>query len=178
MSGEAETLQRPEQDAQQSPKQSIVRVRLSEDKDWAAIRSLVRQFHARTIFADIPFSESKFDALEKQIRSSPPNQCLIVAEARGELVGLAWFSAGEYLIGEGGLMTTAHLIAVDTQRCGRFLSAKVFTRLVRGIVLWSKSRKARHILIHVTTGTAIKQTDRLLRAGGARLLGGGYIIDV
>ncbi|WP_154674683.1 hypothetical protein [Mesorhizobium erdmanii] len=155
-----------------------MRVRLSEDGDWAAIRPLVRQHHARTIFADIPFSEAKFDEIEKQISRSPPNQCLLVAEARGKLAGLAWFSAGEYMIGEGGLMTTTHLIAVDTQRCGRFLSAIVFTRLVRGIVLWSNSRNARYVLIHVTTGTAIKETDRLLRAGGARLLGGGYVIDV
>ncbi|ESZ55610.1 hypothetical protein NL532_15865 [Mesorhizobium sp. C120A] len=177
MSGEAETLKQAE-GAKRSPKPSIVHVRLPEDGDWAAVRSLVRQFHQRTIFAAFPFSESKFDELEKQVRSSPPNECVIVAEARGELVGLAWFSAGEYIIGEGGLMTTTHLIAVDTQRCSRFLSAKVFTRLVRGIVLWSKSRNAKHVLIHVTTGTAIKETDRLLRAGGARVLGGGYVIDV
>lgn len=178
MSGEVEVLQRPENAVGQSPKQSIVRVRLSEDADWAAIRPLVRQHHASTIFADIPFSESKFDEIEKQIRSSPPNQCLIVAEAKSGLVGLAWFSAGEYIIGDGGLMTTTHLLAVDTKRCGPFLSAKVFMRLVRGIVLWSSSREARHVLIHVTTGKAIKETDRLLRAVGARLLGGGYVIDI
>ncbi|RWE06224.1 MAG: hypothetical protein EOS23_31620 [Mesorhizobium sp.] len=160
------------------PKQSSVRVRLPEERDWAAVRTVVRQHHARTIFSDIPFSETKFDAIEKQARNPAPNQCLIIAEARGELVGLAWFSAGEYIIGNGGLMTTTHLIAVDTERCGRFLSAKVFMRLVSGIVLWSNSRKAKHVLIHVTTGAAIKETDRLLHAGGAKCIGGGYAINL
>lgn len=160
------------------PKQSSVRVRLPEERDWAAVRTVVRQHHARTIFSDIPFSDSKFDAIEQQARYPAPNQCLIVAEAKGELVGLAWFSAGEYIIGDGGLMTTTHLIAVDTERCSRFLSAKVFMRLIRGIVLWSDSRKAKHVFIHVTTGTAIKETDRLLRAGGAKCIGGGYVVSV
>ncbi|TIL60486.1 MAG: hypothetical protein E5Y79_09375 [Mesorhizobium sp.] len=161
-----------------SPKQSSVRVRLPEEREWATVRAIVRQHHARTVFSDIPFSDSKFDAIEQQARYPAPNQCLIVAEAKGELVGLAWFSAGEYIIGDGGLMTTTHLIAVDTERCSRFLSAKVFMRLIRGIVLWSESRNAKHVLIHVTTGAAIKETDRLLRAGDARCIGGGYVVSV
>lgn len=74
------------------PKQSIVRVRLPEEKDWA---------------------DAKFDAIEQQARNPAPNQCLIVAEAKGELVALALFSAGEYIIGYGGLMTTTNL-CVDT----------------------------------------------------------------
>ena len=71
-------------------------------------------------------------------------------------------------------MTTAHLIAVDAERCGRYLSAKAFVRLLGAIRLWSDSRGASQILVHVTTGVAIRQTDRLLRAVGARLLGGSY----
>jgi hypothetical protein len=44
-----------------------------------------------------------------------------------------------------------------------------------GVRLWSDSIKATHVLVHVTTGTAIKATDRLLRAAGAKFIGGGYV---
>ena len=112
--------------AGKSPRRSAVCVRLPEEKDWPDLRQLVRRQHQRTIFADIPFSEAKLEALVQKARHPMPNQCLIVAEARGQIVGAAWCSAGEYLIGEGALMTTVHLLAVDTERCGSDLSAKVF----------------------------------------------------
>ncbi|MGO4441072.1 hypothetical protein [Rhizobium sp. RAF56] len=75
-------------------------------------------------------------------------------------------------------MTTTHLIAVDSDACGPFRSAKVFIKLLRGISAWSKLRGARQVLVHVTTGTAIKQTDRLMRAGGGACLGGSYVVAV
>ncbi len=159
-----------------SQRRSAVCVRLPEEKDWPDLRQLVRRQHQRTIFADIPFSEVKLEALVQKARHPMPNQCLIVAEARGRIVGAAWCSAGEYLIGEGALMTTVHLLAVDAERCGPYLSAKVFLRLLRGVRLWSDSIKATHVLVHVTTGTAIKATDRLLRATGAKFIGGGYVL--
>ncbi len=158
-----------------SPRRSAVCVRLPEESDWPDLRQLVRRQHQRTIFADIPFSEAKLEALVQKARHPMPNQCLIVAEARGQIVGAAWCSAGEYLIGEGTLMTTVHLLAVDTERCGSYLSAKVFLRLLQGVRLWSDSIKATHVLVHVTTGTAIKATDRLMRATGAKFIGGGYV---
>jgi hypothetical protein len=163
--------------ATQRSRKSSVRVRLPEEKDWGDMRLLVQKHHARTVFSDIPISERKLDALEKRARNPAPNQCMIVAEAKGQLVGLAWFSAGEYVIGEGVLMTTTHLIAVDAEQCGHYLSAKAFMRLVQGIVIWSNSRNAKHVLVHVTTGTAMKATDRLLRVGGASCIGGGYLIE-
>jgi hypothetical protein len=157
-------------------RKSSVRVRLPEERDWGDLRLLVRKHHARTVFSDIPFSERKLDALEQRTRNPTPNQCMIVAEVNGGLVGLAWFSAGEYMLCEHMLMTTVHIIAVDTECCGPYLSAKTFMRLVRAIVVWSNSQGIKQILVHVTTGTAMKSTDRLLRAGGAQCIGGSYVI--
>jgi hypothetical protein len=154
---------------------SSVQVRLPEEKDWPEIRRLVRQHHQRTIFADMPFSDRKFDALERQAKNPPPHQCVIVAEVRGKLVGVAWFEAGEYLISEHVLMTTVHLIAVDVERCGPYLSAKTFLRLLQGVRIWSESVNAKRILVHVTTGASTKETARLLRAAGSKLLGGSYV---
>jgi len=56
------------------------------------------------------------------------------------------------MITEGALMTTVHLLAVDALRL----------RLLRGARLWSDNVKETHVLVHVTTGTTIKATDRLL----------------
>lgn len=156
---------------------SGVRVRVAEDRDWPALRELVRKHHRRTVFADMPFSEKKFDEIEARLKAPAKHEWLIVAEAKGKIVGGAWFSAGEYMLCEGALMTTVHIIAVDTERCGPYLSAKTFMRLVHAIVIWSHSRGATQVLVHVTTGTAIKATDRLLQRGGAKCLGGGYLIS-
>ncbi len=35
--------------------------------------------------------------------------------------------------------------------------------------------EAAEILVHVTTGTKLKSTDRQLRAAGMRCVGGGYV---
>jgi len=160
-----------------SVRRSSVFVRLPEDKDWPDIRRIVRAQHQRTVFAHIPFSERKIEAIMERAKQPAIHECGLVAEAKGRLVGLAWFSAGEYLLGESGVMTTVHLLAVDVDNCGPYLAAKTFMRLLTGVRLWSDTRKAEHVLVHVTTGTAIKETDRLLRAAGGRLLGGGYMLD-
>ncbi|GLS22066.1 hypothetical protein GCM10007874_50830 [Labrys miyagiensis] len=154
---------------------SLIRVRLVEGHDWPAIRVVVRKHHERTLFAHLPFSESKFDALEKRLRAAT-NECVIVAELKSDLVGVAWVSAGEYLLCDDSLMATTHLIAVDRQRCGPYLSARVFIRLLRALVLWSRSVGAKQTLVHVTTGTDIKSADRILKACGARDIGGNYIV--
>ncbi|PST63393.1 hypothetical protein C9E91_08420 [Rhizobium sp. SEMIA4064] len=73
-------------------------------------------------------------------------------------------------------MTTTHLIGVDTEFCGPFRSAKVSVKLLRGVAAWSKARGARQILVHVSTGYALKQTDRLIRAGGGICIGGSYLV--
>ncbi|WP_454818858.1 GNAT family N-acetyltransferase [Labrys neptuniae] len=163
-------------DEPRSPKKKdLFRVRLVEEADWPAIRALVRKHHERTMLAHLPFSESKFDTLEKRLRAAR-NDCILVAERKNELIGVAWASAGEYLLCEDSLMATAHLIAVDRKACGAYLSAKVFIRLLRGITLWARSVGAKQTLVHVTTGMDIKAADRILRAGGATCIGGSYVV--
>lgn len=153
-------------------------IRLPQDDDWRGLHELVRKVHARTVFSHIPFSDRKYAAIEAQARDPRPHQCLLVAEVDGRVVGLAWFSAGEYLLGEGTILTTTHLLGVDSEYCGPFRAGKVFVKLLRGVAAWSKTRGARQILVHVTTGYALKQTDRLIRAGGGVCVGGSYVVDV
>ncbi|MFI0844671.1 hypothetical protein [Mesorhizobium sp. IMUNJ 23232] len=157
-------------------KMSSVSVRVVEERDWPAIRELVRKQHRRTVFSDMPFSDKKFDAIEARLKKSAKHECLIVAEAKSEIVGGAWFAAGEYALCENSLMTTVHIIAVDAERCGPYLSARTFIRLVRGVVVWSESVKAKRVLVHVTTGVNLAPTDRLMKAVGSDIIGGGYVI--
>jgi hypothetical protein len=132
--------------------------------------------HERSVFSDISLSDRKLAALEVQARNPQPHECVLVAEIDGRVVGLAACSAGEYLLGEGSVLTTVHMIGVDTDSCGPVRSAKVFVKLMRGIAAWSKTRGARQILVHVSTGNALKQTDRLIRAGGGLCIGGSYLV--
>ncbi|MEZ5791442.1 MAG: hypothetical protein R3D34_11865 [Nitratireductor sp.] len=53
--------------------------------------------------------------------------------------------------------------------------ARTFLRLFKGLRLWSDSRSAKRLLIHVTTGHYLASTDRLLKAAGMKLMGGGYV---
>lgn len=120
------------------------------------------------------FSDKKFDEIRTRLEHPTTNRSVIVAEAKGEIVGGSWFASGEYALCENSLMTTVHIIAIDAEHCGPYLSAKTFMRLVRGISLWSKAIKAHLIFVHVSTGTA----ERLLRAVGDDYIGGSYTLGL
>lgn len=151
----------------------IIRTPIPSDREPA--RTLCKAMHARTVFADIPFSDTKFDRGADLVLARPRHTVGLVAELNDRLVGAAWASAGEYFIGERAVLTTVHFIGVDVEFCGRLLSAKVFLRLIAGLRKWSQSRGAKHLLIHVTTGGDLVATDRLLRASGMSCIGGGYV---
>lgn len=159
------------------PRSPSLIVRTVDKEDLPSVRNLIKKQHSQSVFGHLAFSESRYDALERKACEPLADQCVFVAESRGEVVGVAWVSQGKYLLSDSGLLTTTHVIAVDTDRCAPFLAAKVFINLVRTIVGWSRERDSRQVLVHVTTGTAIKGTDRLLRASGARVIGGGYVLN-
>ncbi|NVK35012.1 MAG: hypothetical protein HWE23_11065 [Rhodobacteraceae bacterium] len=48
--------------------------------------------------------------------------------------------------------------------------------LVEGLRKWATSLKASHTIIHVTTGSNLKSTDRLMKAAGAQFVGGAYVV--
>jgi hypothetical protein len=81
------------------------------------------------------------------------------------------------MIGKGVALTTVHFIAVDTEFCGRLLSAKTFLRLIAAIRKWSTTRNASRL--HVSTGHDLASRPdplgRLLKAAGMKMIGGGYV---
>jgi len=144
--------------------------------DGEAVRALCRKAHGETFLGDIPFSDAKFDKAADRVLSGPRNTVCLVAEKSGQIVGMAWASAGEYLFGDGAVLTTVHTITIDTDALRPWRRAKTFLRLVKGIRIWSETRGAKHVLIHVTTGRDLAATDKLLRAAGAKCVGGGHVV--
>lgn len=78
------------------------------------------------------------------------------------------FSAGEYFLGDGGVMTMMHLITVDVELRPVSLD-KDFAKLVRGNTAWSKTCGASQIPVHLSS--VRRQTDRLQDAGGGVCIG-------
>ncbi len=131
--------------------------------------------HARTMFADIPFSDAKFDRAADLVLSRPKHTVALLAEWKNRIVGAIWATAGQYFIGEGDILVTVHMIAVDNETLSPVSRARTFLRLIAGLRQWAETRKARHILIHLTTGRNLAATDKLLRAAGMKCVGGSYV---
>ncbi len=155
---------------------SRIIIRLPKEADREAVRALARQLHDNTVFADIKFSDAKFDRIFDRCLAKSRFTTVLVAELTGRIIGLAWITAGEFHLGEGEILTTVHALGIDESLNGSLLAGKAFLRLVQGVRKWGNMRGAKRTLIHVTTGINMKATDRLMRAAGAKCVGGGYVV--
>lgn len=159
-----------------SQKSNRITLRLFEQVDIEQVRALIISLHENTVYADHRFSNKKFEGHVQKILSKPDNMVCIVAEKNSRIIGTAWASAGQYAVCEDLILTSCHVIAVDPVELSPILRAKTFLRLISGIKKWSDSIGAQEVLVHVTTGTNLKATDRLLRRSGAKCIGGGYVV--
>jgi hypothetical protein len=154
---------------------SGLRIRVLEERDTPQIREIMKQHHASTVFRDQPFSDWKLNEHFRTILSRPPRMVCPVALIDGQPVGVTWAIADSYMLSDGPLFVTVHVIAVDLT-LPPVRRAKVFLSLVAAIKKWAASLNASHSFIHVTTGSSIKSTDRLMKAAGAKFVGGAYRI--
>ncbi|MEP4034543.1 hypothetical protein [Roseibium polysiphoniae] len=152
-----------------------LRVRLFEERDIPAVRGIMRQHHATTVFRNQPFSDEKLDKHIRKILSRPPRMACIVAEWQGRPIGVLWAAADSYMLSDGPLFVTVHVIAVDLEQ-KPLRRAKAFLALVGGLKKWTASLNASHAFVHVTTGSNLKSTDRLMKAAGAQFVGGAYVV--
>lgn len=90
-----------------------LRVRLLESRDTDAVREVLKQHHAATVFRDQAFSDWKLNEHFKTVLSRPPRMVAPVAELDGRPVGIAWAAADSYMLSDGPLFVTVHVIAVD-----------------------------------------------------------------
>ncbi|WP_019567417.1 GNAT family N-acetyltransferase [Agrobacterium sp. 10MFCol1.1] len=152
-----------------------LKVRLLEKADTPAVREIMKQHHASTVFRDQEFSDWKLNEHFNLILSRPPRMVCPVATLDGKPVGVTWAIADSYMLSDGPMFVTVHVIAVDLS-LPPVRRAKVFLALVAAIKKWAASLNATHSFIHVTTGSRIEATDRLMRAAGAKFIGGTYAL--
>ncbi|CAN7623505.1 N-acetyltransferase family protein [Neorhizobium tomejilense] len=165
---------RPEIEADRKPASGL-RVRLFDEGDIPAVRDIMIQHHATTVFRNQPFSDWKLKKHFQTILSRPPRMVCIVAESGGVPSGVAWATADSYMLSDGPLFANVQVIAVDL-KLGPIRRAKIFLALVAGLRDWARSMGASHSFVHVTTGSKLRATDRLMQAAGARPVGGAYVV--
>ncbi|WP_318765395.1 GNAT family N-acetyltransferase [Agrobacterium fabrum] len=152
-----------------------LKVRLLEKDDTPAVREIMKQHHASTVFRDQEFSDWKLNEQFNLILSRPPRMVCPIATLDGKPVGVTWAIADSYMLTDGPMFVTVHVIAVDLS-LPPVRRAKVFLALVAAIKKWAASLNASHSFVHVTTGSRIQATDRLMKAAGATMVGGAYIV--
>jgi hypothetical protein len=140
------------------------------------VLSMPFQHHANTVFRGKPFSNRKFDRNISQVLSRRPRMAGIVGECQSRVIGLARAVADSYMLSDGPLFVTVQLIAVELEKIGPVRRAKAFLALVSGIRQWARSMNATHSFLHVTMGLNLKATDRLMKAAGAKSVGGAYVV--
>jgi hypothetical protein len=151
------------------------RVRLFEERDIEKAREILRQHLATTVFREQAFSDAKADRHFATVLSRPNGMLGVVAMWNGVPSGLAWAQADTFMLTDGPPFVSVNLIAVDL-RLGPVRRAKVFLALVAAIRKWAASIGASHSFIHVTTGSNLASTDRLMKAAGAKSIGGAYVV--
>lgn len=105
-------------------------------------------------------------------RSFRPGECVPAAEWQRKCVDLAWALADGFMLTDGPLFVTVQLIVVDLD-LPPVRRTKVFLALVAAVRQWAKTLNVSHTYFHVTTGANLASTDRLMKAAGAKLIGGG-----
>ncbi|MEM6888107.1 MAG: hypothetical protein AAF636_08210 [Pseudomonadota bacterium] len=140
----------------------------------SAVRALTRAMHEKTLFGDIPFSNAKFDRFFDQSLSTPDQHLGLVVTLGNRVLGYSHCSLGGYFIGEGASIVSVVALTVDPDVSEGLLGGKVALRLTKGIETWAQSRRATHVLYHVTTGTEMARADRFFRGCGMKQVGGNY----
>lgn len=92
-----------------------------------------------------------------------------------EVLGVVRPNADSYMMGDEPLCSTVEVIAINLER-PPLRRARVFLALIAGLKQWTASMGASHTFVHVTTGSNLKATDRLVRGARATILGGDYFI--
>ncbi|WP_053239679.1 GNAT family N-acetyltransferase [Pleomorphomonas koreensis] len=153
---------------------SGLRVRLFEPRDRESTLRLMRQLHTVMPFRNQPFSDEKFDKRLRELLARPNTSVALVAERGTEVVGAAAGHIAPYILSDGPPFCTVEVIVVDF-KSPPLRRAKVFLALIAGLKQWAASKGASHTFVHVTTGSNLKATDKLMRASGAEIIGGAYV---
>ncbi|PCH46295.1 MAG: hypothetical protein COC23_04590 [Hyphomicrobiales bacterium] len=173
--GSGETLDsvRP---ATNPPKNPKIKIRFAVDADREPVRNLAKWQHEQTVFGDIEFCDEKFDAIFDRWNSGSHNQCSVVSEFDGKMVGFAHATIGEFYLGKNQILTTIHAISVDGRSTSPNRRAKIFFALLGSVKNWSKMFGANRILLSDTSGININTKRKILNIFHAQVIGGNFLL--
>lgn len=148
------------------------------EADRAKVCELAKLAHEESLFADIPFSPTKFyRALEHTI-TEPDTYLGLKASLGDDIVGFCYALFGSYYIGDGANVVTVITIATSPKVRTGILGGKAALRLTKGVEIWAKTKGASHVLYHATSGTNPIVADRFFRKLGMTTLGGNYAMQI
>lgn len=141
-------------------------VRRATAADTPALIELGRAMHAESPrYRDMPFSETRLQALAARLHSSGTllveEAALFIAEADGKPVGMAIVFIDEPLLSDAKFATDLVVYLKPEHRGGR-----LFLKLVRAFEAWAIQQGARQIVLGVSTGVHSEQTVNAYRRLG------------
>lgn len=119
-----------------------------DEADIERLRSVSREFHEETRFHDFPFSPEKHDRALRRVIADPDRHLLLIAELHGEPVGYAI--------------------------CSPLGGGRADLLMMSAVVRWSRTRKAREVRVHVTSGIDVGRTDRYPKRAKLTVTFGDY----
>lgn len=157
-------------------KNDAIMVRPLSTSDKEACRRLLRHYHNGSSLAQFKFSDKKFEIHFSKAISPAAHFICLLAEHNDRIVGLMYITAGSYALSDEITLATSHIIAIERDVLGPVQRARTMIKLVRAAKKWSDTIGCHQLLIHVTAGTNLKATDRLLRKIGSNFTGGAYVL--
>lgn len=142
------------------------------------VRDIVREFHAESRLAHVPFSEEKFIRFYTKALSRPHNTFRVYIQFKSKTVGVLHASVGDYYLGLGGRMVTVFGLYVSARVRSTYLGGEVGVRLLRLVSEWARSQNAEEIHIHATSGIEPERIDKMLTCMGFRTYGGNYVASL
>ena len=140
----------------------------------ADIIDLARIAHDESRFAHIPFAPDKVRKSVLDALDTPRQKGVFLARRSETPVGFAGCSVGEYQIGTDVLIATIHNLNVRKEVRSMLNGGKVALGLFKGMETWARARNAHELLFHVTSGTDLPRTHKLVKRTGYTLIGGNY----
>lgn len=152
------------------------RLRPIEPGDADAVFALCKQAHEKTPANVFKLSERRFAQHLDAYFNRKDRQACIVAETKGEIVGMVWVKCGPFMYSDDGLISTIMMLNVDSDKLSPFLRVRVFGKLLKAAKATSNHWGALQLVVHSTVGDQAGNTDRLLKLFGAHLIGGNYCV--
>ena len=152
-----------------------MKIRFAELADRAVLIELALENQAEIPGQNISVDYARVDeALQGLFHQNRGTHCLLLAElGDGTVAGLLLGCVQRYFYSNE---CQAQLIQWFVRPSFRGTSAA--PRLVKAFVEWARQREASEVMLGVTSGVQVQQTDAMLRRLGFRFLGGNYAVNL